>query len=272
MRPGRPARRFVGWQLLLVVAAVGCAGVNQRGSAGTAGSNGTGTAGNGTGTGGIISDGPPPPVDGIIIITAKCGDGNLDSGEACDDRNKDPGDGCTPLCQIEDGWTCATPGQKGVMTNICGDGKLQGVEQCDDGNTTASDGCTSGCEVEPGWICRVPGKMCAPLCGDGVITGAEQGDDSNTTGGDGCSSTCQVEGGASCPKTAAGAPAPGKCSLSTCGNGMKEGNEGCDCGTDPTKFPTGCTGPNGLFNGDGSGCSKTCTKEPICRGTNGMGT
>ena len=33
----------------------------------------------------------------------------------------------------------------------------------------------------------------------------------------------------------------------------------------------GCTGPNGLFNGDGTGCSKTCTKEPVCRGTTGMG-
>ena len=30
-------------------------------------------------------------------------------------------------------------------------------------------------------------------------------------------------------------------------------------------------GPNGLFNGDGSGCSTTCTKEPICRGTDGKG-
>ena len=30
-----------------------------------------------------------------------------------------------------------------------------------------------------------------------------------------------------------------------------------------------CTGPNGLFNGDGTGCSKTCTKEPICRDATG---
>ena len=30
-------------------------------------------------------------------------------------------------------------------------------------------------------------------------------------------------------------------------------------------WPTGCTGPNGLFFGDGTGCSKTCTKEPTCR-------
>jgi fibro-slime domain-containing protein len=30
-------------------------------------------------------------------------------------------------------------------------------------------------------------------------------------------------------------------------------------------LPSGCKGPNGLFFGDGSGCSKTCTKEPICK-------
>ena len=42
------------------------------------------------------------------------------------------------------------------------------------------------------------------------------------------------------------------------------------CGTNPTTFPSGCTGPNGLFNGDGTGCSKTCTKEPICRDASGQ--
>jgi fibro-slime domain-containing protein len=254
-----------------LLGAAGCAGVHPTGSTGTGDSTGVGT-GTGGGHGGIIgTDGPPPPTDAIVIVTVKCGDGNLDTGEQCDDGNKDPGDGCTPLCQIEDGWMCPTPGQKCVMANACGDGVLQGSEQCDDHNLTSGDGCSASCAVEQGWICRVPGKGCAPLCGDGAITGGEQCDDGNTTGGDGCSSTCQVEGGAACPKTASGAPAAGKCAVSVCGNGMLEGSEGCDCGTDPTKLPTDCSGPNGLFNGDGTGCSKTCTKEPVCRGTAGMG-
>jgi len=51
---------------------------------------------------------------------------------------------------------------------------------------------------------------------------------------------------------------------STCGNGLLDPNELCDCGTDSTKLPSGCNAVNGLFYGDGKGCSKTCTKEPFC--------
>src|SRR5690349_780304 len=103
-----------------LLAAAGCAGVHPGVGPGAAGSGATGTGG---GHGGIVgTDGPPPPIDGITIPTAKCGDGNLDTGELCDDGNKLGGDGCTPLCQIEDGWTCPTPGAKCVMTAACGDG------------------------------------------------------------------------------------------------------------------------------------------------------
>src|SRR5215813_8629790 len=71
---------------LVLLGTFGCAGVKQNGSTG-AGGNGAGAHG---GNGGIgPTDGPPPPVDGIIVITVKCGDGNLDQGEQCDDHNRD---------------------------------------------------------------------------------------------------------------------------------------------------------------------------------------
>jgi fibro-slime domain-containing protein len=231
-------------------AAAGCAGVHGSDSAGsggtTAGSGGAGAGGRGT-------------AGGVVLNTTNCGNGKVDPGEACDDGNTNPGDGCTPLCQLEQGYTCPAQGGACSLTAICGDGILQTGEDCDDGNTTSGDGCSSACKVETGYECRVPNRKCVPLCGDGTIIAGEQCDDGNTTNGDGCSSTCLIEPGATCSGT------PSICSVSTCGNGVQEGNEACDCGTDATKLPAGCTGPNGLFNGDGSGCSKTCTKEPVCR-------
>jgi cysteine-rich repeat protein len=53
-------------------------------------------------------------------------------------------------------------------------------------------------------------------------------------------------------------------------HGKLEKGELCDCGTDAKHLPTGCNSPNGLFYGDGKGCSKTCTKEPNCRDNNGL--
>jgi fibro-slime domain-containing protein len=255
-----------GFGLIFGLAFGGCAGVKQNPGTGTGGS-GAGNGKGGSGGSHINFDGGSVDLPGNITMT--CGNGMQDPGESCDDGNKVGGDGCTPLCQVESGWICP---QVGACTRnvVCGDGMVTApFEACDDGNKVGGDGCSADCKtVEPGWQCRVPGKPCVPLCGDGVITGSEQCDDGNTDNGDGCSSSCQREPGATCPGTVT-APMAGACTVAKCGNGIKEAGESCDCGTDPTTLPSGCTGPNGLFNGDGTGCSKTCTKEPTCRSSSG---
>ena len=94
-----------------------------------------------------------------------------------------------------------------------------------------------------------------PFDGCGFVT--------SSYSGDGCSSTCNVEPAAQCPT-------PGKaCTRSLCGNGKLEPGEQCDCGLDPMNLPSGCKAMNGLFYGDGKGCAKTCTQEPVCKDGNG---
>jgi len=216
----------------------GCASISQ--SPGDAGSHSDG---------GGVTNFDASKADHTFSNPALCGNSKLDTGEDCDDGNTASGDGCTSLCQTEPGWTCPTAGQQ-CNPPRCGDGNLTSNESCDDGNTDNGDGCSSDCKsIEKGWVCRVPGKRCTPLCGDGILTGTESCDDGNTNSGDGCSSTCLLEPGASCDKST-----PNKCKPAVCGNGTVESGESCDAGD-----------LNGLFYGDGSGCSKTCTKEPKCR-------
>jgi cysteine-rich repeat protein len=256
--------RFPFFVVFACLVGLGCAGVSQK-PAGQDGGSGSGGRGS--------TDGPPTALDGIVIPTANCGNGALDPGEQCDDGAKLGGDGCTAICQTEDGWTCPNAGAACTMTVMCGDGRLQGAEVCDDGNTTGGDGCAANClALDPGYECRVPGRRCVPACGDGRLVGGEKCDDGNSTADDGCSPTCLVEPGASCTGT------PSRCTVAVCGDGTVVANvEACDCGNGTGALPAGCLGPNGLFTGDPMearrGCSKTCTKEPACRGgTMGAGT
>lgn len=190
---------------------------------------------------------------GITMVSAGCGDGKKVEAEECDDGNKENGDGCNQACQIELDYECPVENTPCVSTVVCGNGILSSVETCDDGNTADGDGCSADCStVEPGWQCRVPGKACVPVCGDMVLTGSENCDDGNAVSGDGCSSTCLTEPGYSCVDTV--------CTAAVCGNGVVETGESCDLGAEL----------NGLFYGDGSGCSKTCTQEPQCRDGSGV--
>jgi fibro-slime domain-containing protein len=158
------------------------------------------------------------------------------------------GDGCSAACRVEADWDCPEVGP--CIKDACGNGRLASFEICDDGNAVGGDGCAADCmSIEDGWQCRVPGKKCVPLCGDGKLTGTEVCDDGNVNNGDGCASTCLVEAGATCDMSQ-----PSVCTVSMCGNMVVEAGESCDKGPD-----------NGLFFGDATGCSKTCTMEPKCR-------
>ena len=249
----------------LIVA--GCAGVKPKETSGSGGSGASNGKGGSNGSGGNRPT--ADALDAILpsTINTTCGNGQIDNGEKCDDGNKVGGDGCTPLCQIENGWSCQTPGQPCMRDAVCGDGMLtlaRGLRRREQERRRRLLATTARAST-PAGSCPRAGEALRPALRRRRHDRADETcDDGNTTNGDGCSSTCQAEPGASCP-TNNGKPTPGKCTIAVCGNGVVDTGESCDCGTDPTKLPSGCTGPNGLFNGDGTGCSKTCTKEPNCR-------
>jgi cysteine-rich repeat protein len=240
------------------VAGFSCSGVGESdtdlGESGGSNSGGGPSGGNG----GIVRPTGGSSAGTISVENPACGDGKWQQGEDCDDGNKTNGDCCNEFCRVEADCQCPAPPEAGACTSIaaCGNGRLTSAEACDDGNNEDGDGCSADCRmVTPGWQCRVPGRKCVPFCGDGQMLGGENCDDGNAVSMDGCSSTCLTEPGWSCMGS------PSVCTQSVCGNGIQESGEGCDLGRPPT-VPDG---ENGLFYGDATGCSKTCTKEPNCR-------
>jgi len=241
--------------LSLVSLSTACSSNNAGGlppTPGTMGGNGTIIGGGATGGSFGYQATVVITQDKLKQLLATCGNSQADNpDEQCDDGNKEGGDGCTKTCQVENPneWNCPRTGPCTSLA-VCGDGKLTSREACDDGNAAGGDGCSADCTlIEEGWQCRMPGKACVPKCGDGqIMAGKEQCDDGGSANNDGCSSTCIIEAGYACTGT------PSTCNEIVCGDGVRTGSESCDLGAQ-----------NGLFNGDGTGCSKTCTPEPTCR-------
>ncbi|MBU1510562.1 SUMF1/EgtB/PvdO family nonheme iron enzyme [Myxococcota bacterium] len=85
------------------------------------------------------------------------------------------------------------------------------------------------------------GFRCCPRCGNGVLDADEICDDGNRLPGDTCSPVCGPN---------------------TCGDGVVQGLEECDCGRDPAALPVGCIEINGEANAN---CNLNCTiPEELC--------
>ena len=158
----------------------------QAGSGGSAGSGGTagvggtggtagvgGTAGSG-GTAGAAGAGASSGAAGSAGTgSGVCGNGSIEAIEDCDDGNTEGGDGCSPLCEVELGWSCT--GEPSGCETTCGDSILAGAEDCEgddlnsatcltegfDGGELACESCsfdTSGCTTCNDGICD-PGEL-----------------------------------------------------------------------------------------------------------------
>ena len=249
---------------MLMLTVAGC-GDSPAGDGGTDG--GADGATDAATDGGGTDSGAPDTTVAVV-----CGDGTVAASEACDDGNETDDDGCSADCSmVEPGFACVTPGEACVRFVTCGNARIEGDETCDDRNTTGGDGCDENCQREPGWICAEAGRACAAaLCGDGVVAGFEvcddggecnggsatpctahedcvtagDGDTCAAVGSDGCSDACLLEPGFACPTPGAA------CTVTTCGDGVREGTEECDDG-------------NALI---GDGCTPFCLREPDCTG------
>ena len=135
---------------------------------------------------------------------------------------------CTLLC----GWNVWGPC---LPTGSCGNGVKDGNEQCDDGTANSDTGaCTTACKLN--------------VCGDALVwSGHEQCDegagniDPTSTGKiNDLQKNCSLQSCYYCSNTCTVRAVSGV----YCGDGVTNGNEQCDCGSDPNKLPNGCTGTN----------------------------
>jgi cysteine-rich repeat protein len=156
--------------------------------------------------------------------------------------------GSTSACKWS-GW-----GSCQRFDQVCGNGVVEGGEECDDGNDNNNDACKNNCEPN--------------VCGDGeVYTGVESCDLGRDNG-----TGCNAPYGGTCNSCTSA------CKLVTesggyCGDGVVNGNEACEPGTNIKR----CAG---LVNGEyevgsfcdndndcqGPGTDPTCKEVGVCDG------
>ena len=152
------------------------------------------------------------------LTPLQCGNGSRISTEQCDDGDRDNGDGCDSLCTKEAGWTCNTPLylRSTCLETVCTDADSNSKYKKNTTNVTTitgTVGSTDGCENQNA---TTGVYTAASSCGATTACGVKE-------------FICNgKEAQAVHPKCANGC-LNGEC---TCGNGVRNTNEGCDDGND----------------------------------------
>ncbi|MBI3785887.1 MAG: DUF1566 domain-containing protein [Deltaproteobacteria bacterium] len=172
-------------------------------------------------------------LDTSACQTNKCGNGTKDGIEGCDGADLGSESctalgfaagilACKPNCQLD---------TSGCINNLCGNGTQNGNEACD-GADLGGQSCISlgflGGTLACNGLCQFNTAGCTNnLCGNGTRDGNE-GCDGADLGGASCTTLGFASGTLACKASCQIDTSACQVSTTTCGNGVKQGNEQCD--------------------------------------------
>jgi fibro-slime domain-containing protein len=185
---------------------------------------------------------------------------------ACGKTNALKGTVCPPGLH-DDGHGVCVADVAGGTGGIQPAGGTGGAVQPNGGSTSAlpptggAAGASQATGGAAGTVQTTGGTAGTTTGGAGGASQTTSGTAGTATGGAG---TVQPGGGSAGTVQPAGGASGTGGGVATCGDGKLGPGESCDCGENPSALPGGCSASNGVFHGDGKGCSQTCTKEPSC--------